>query len=112
MMMCGRVGHYIIKSVIDALSCGFLKLPHSDLPVKDNVGSECYGYAIIVSRSVLRGYSNILTHTFPDTCAILAWADTLLSSLVRAVVGLRNRTVEMEAHSFYYVVENSIISIA
>ena len=34
------------------------------LIVKDNSGSGCYGYAIIVSRGVLRGFIT-LTHTFP-----------------------------------------------
>ena len=41
-----------VKSVIDALFCGYSKLPHSKLPVKDNVRSDCCGYAIIVSQSV------------------------------------------------------------
>ena len=35
-----------VKSVIDALSIGFLKPEKFQLLVKDNVRSECYGYAI------------------------------------------------------------------
>ena len=35
-----------VKSVIDALSIGFLKPRKFQLCVKDNVRSECYGYAM------------------------------------------------------------------
>ena len=44
-----------VKSVIDALSVGFLKPRKFQLCVKDNVRSECYGYAIMVSRGVHEG---------------------------------------------------------
>ena len=44
-----------VKSVIDALSVGFLKYRKFELCVKDNVRSECYEYAIMVSRGVHEG---------------------------------------------------------
>ena len=44
-----------VKSVIDALSVGFLKPRKFQLCVKDNVRSECYGYAIMASRGVHEG---------------------------------------------------------
>lgn len=46
------------------------KLPHSKLPAKDIVGSDCYGYANIVSQSVCEDISISSQHTFLDTYVI------------------------------------------
>ena len=65
----GWVGHYIMKSVIDALFSGSLKPEKFQLLVKNNVRSECYGYAIIVSRGVhVRVYYILKAHFSGGTC--------------------------------------------
>ncbi len=79
----------------------FSKLPHSKLPVKDNVRSDCYGYVTIVSRSVQRGYF-ISSRTFSGYGQDTGVSRHSTRSLVRAVVGLEKRTVEMEAHAFLF----------
>ena len=70
-----RVGGALhnVKSVIDALSVGFLKPRKFQLCVKDNVRSECYGYAIKVSRGVhVRVYYILKAHFSGGTCNIPA----------------------------------------
>ena len=61
-----------VKSVIDALSVGFLKPRKFQLCVKDNVRSECYGYAIMVSGVCMRVYYILKAHFSGGTCNIPA----------------------------------------
>ena len=62
-----------VKSVIDALSVGFLKPRKFQLCVKDNVRNECYGYAIKKYPGVcMRVYYILLAHFSGGTCNIPA----------------------------------------
>ena len=62
-----------VKSVIDALSVGFLKPRKFQLCVKDNVRSECYGYAIKKYPGVcMRVYYILKAHFSGGTCNIPA----------------------------------------
>ena len=83
-----------VKASLMLCSVDFSKLPHSNLPVKDNARSDCYGYVFVVSRSVQRGYF-ISSRTFSGYEQNTGVSRHSTRSLVKAVVGLEKRTVEM-----------------
>ena len=72
-----------VKSVIDALSVGFLKPRKFQLCVKDNVRSECYGYAIMVSRGVHEGILYPQGTLFPEVRATYQRRQTFYKSASR-----------------------------
>lgn len=55
-----------------------LNVRNSRLMVKDNVGSDCYWYAQKRTGVCIEGIYISSAHFFPDTCYILAQAETPL----------------------------------
>ena len=80
------------------LSCGCSEPENFELLVKDNVRSDCYGYVIIVTRSVLRGYFYPHAHFWEYDK--YRRGQTLYLFTNRVSQDLEQQTVELEAHVF------------
>lgn len=96
-----------VKSVIDALSVGFLKPRKFQLCVKDNVRSECCGYAIMVSRGVHEGIlypQGTLSRRYVQHTGVGSHST---SSHTRVFLGPQERTSRGGSLRFCVIVGNS-----